>query len=261
MINIFVVSLAKETKRRAYIQNECAKAGLDATFIDAVDMREATDQQIQQYSDKLMHLKPKKQRWLTRGELGCALSHRLVYQKMVAEHIPYALVLEDDAKIIGDLTHFLDSKTLESIQQQNAFDVLILGYVKVLENHLNEYYRKIPIKLRAKLTLDHQTFIFGTPWRQYACGTVAYIVSLAGAKKLLLDDKPRCTADDWRFFEKNVQLRVLHMRPALVVEELEHLDSTIRLVNYCPPKLRSVMIRRFKGWLKDIAMNKLGMKK
>ena len=33
---------------------------------------------------------------LTLGEIGCYLSHRKVWQKIVDEHLDFALVLEDD---------------------------------------------------------------------------------------------------------------------------------------------------------------------
>jgi glycosyl transferase, family 25 len=33
---------------------------------------------------------------MSNGEIGCLLSHRMVYQKMVDEHIEVALILEDD---------------------------------------------------------------------------------------------------------------------------------------------------------------------
>ncbi|MGC8170086.1 glycosyltransferase family 25 protein, partial [Salmonella enterica] len=36
---------------------------------------------------------------LTRGEIGCALSHHGVYCEMVRQGITHALVLEDDARL------------------------------------------------------------------------------------------------------------------------------------------------------------------
>ena len=51
---------------------------------------------------------------MTKGEIGCALSHLKIYQKTVDEDIPYALILEDDTlfdtefpKYLNDLEIFL----------------------------------------------------------------------------------------------------------------------------------------------------------
>lgn len=77
-----IISLAGETERRQHILQECTQFHIQAEIADAVDMRQATQADIERLSHKLTHLKPKKQRWLSKGELGCPLSHHLVYQKI-----------------------------------------------------------------------------------------------------------------------------------------------------------------------------------
>lgn len=264
MIKTYIVSLASEQKRRAHMQSLCSQYGIeDAKFIDAVDMRKSSIDEVKESSTLPIHKKARKQRQLSPGEVGCALSHHHIYKEMVDKQINYAFVLEDDAQFIRDPLPLLNEQNLALIAEQCPFDVLILGYVKTLETQLPYYYRRVPIKYKAKLALPEGDISFGTPWKQYGCGTVAYIITLEGAKKLLeVTSKPCVAADDWLYFETYFNLRVIHSRPAFVLEDLLNFESSIRIEkkNFLKPKLSSVVIRSIKGYIKNFAMNRLGMK-
>lgn len=263
MIKTYVISLADETKRRQHVLAECARYHIDAELVDAVDMRQVTQAEIERLSYRLTHLKSKRQRWLKTGELGCALSHHAVYQKMIEEKHDYALVLEDDVQWIADPSPLLDSQVLNSIAQQYSFDILIMGYVRTLPSQLAYYYRRVPLKNRAIYHINDKVWYFGTPWEQYACGTVAYIISQSGAQKMLqITAKPHTSADDWLYFERQCGVRVLHSRPIFALEELTQFESTIsqEKPNFLKTKPSSKIMRISKGYLKYIAMNYLGFK-
>lgn len=258
MIPVYAISLPDHAERRRHIQAECARVGLNAEIVDAADMRRATPEEIRAQCRLPAAKRRKKQRYLTAGELGCALSHRAVYQTVLARGQDYALVLEDDARFLADPAPLLRSGSLQNIAAQYPFDVLILGYVKTLPQHLPYYYRRIPLKNRAVFA----GYRFGTPWEQYGCGAVGYVITAAGAAKLLSQPQPCVAADDWLYFERQLGLRVLHARPALILEHAEALNSTIRTeaAVFLQPKLSSVIVRSTKGCLKHIAMNYLGFK-
>lgn len=263
MIPAYIISLADEQARRAHMRQECARVGVDAVFVDAADLRRIDDDELRRRSDLPAAKPKKKQRRLTRGEVGCALSHHGIYAEIVRQGQPYALILEDDAEFIRNPAALLDAGSLNAIAKQYPFDVLLLGYVKTLPAQLPYYYRRIPIKTRAELTINGETVRFGTPWEQYGCGTVAYVITLAGAEKLLPATATPCVAaDDWLYFERQHGLSVLHSRPAFVLEALEKFDSTIRTekAGFLKPKTSSIIIRSIKGRLKHMAMNYLGMK-
>lgn len=263
MIKTFIISLKDEQKRRQNVLAQCLAQGIEAECIDAVDMRQASQADIERLSSKPWFKKPKKQRWLNKGELGCALSHHAVYQKIIDANLPYAFILEDDARFIRNPQALLSETTLNQLQQHYPFDVLILGYVKTLESQLPYYYRRLPIKTIDETIINGETLRFGTPWEQYGCGTLAYIVSQEGAKKLIEANTPICVpADDWLIFEQRNHVRVLHCRPTFVLEDLENLPSTIRFEGKNDFKIAfsSWLIRSIKGYLKHIAMNYLGMK-
>lgn len=250
MISAYVVSLASEQVRRENIVQQLNRYQINFKIIDAVDMRHADSIQ-----------KPPQ---LSLGELGCALSHHQIYQQIVDEQVPYALILEDDARFIRHPNVLLQPENLNKIRLQYDFDVLMIGYVKTLERQLPFYYRRIPLKFQAALTLENATTLqFGTPWEQYGCGTVAYIMTQQGAQKLLgITHNPVVSADNWKFFERQVGLRVLHTRPAFVLEELEKFDSTIRTekADFLHWSWDSIVIRSIKGWCKHFLMNVVGIK-
>lgn len=92
---------------------------------------------------------------------------------------------------------------------------------------------------------------------------MGYIISQRGAEKLLpITQKPSVTADDWRYFERYIDLKILHCRPIFVVEGLRLFDSTIRIEkdDFLKPKLSSVIRRSLTGYLKNITMNYLGLR-
>ena len=93
---IFAISLARAKERRENIRRRLDSLGVDYEIVDAVDGA-AID--LSRYADRL---RPNKYRIkfghaLARGEIGCFLSHYGLWEKMVAENIESALVLEDDA--------------------------------------------------------------------------------------------------------------------------------------------------------------------
>lgn len=98
---------------------------------------------------------------LTKGGIGCALSHRNIYRKIIDENINRCLILEDDVKF--DINFFSKMKLIENKIPQD-FDILFLGYhFSNISKDINKYY-----------------FV---PSKTY--GLFGYVVSKEGAKKLL----------------------------------------------------------------------------
>lgn len=97
MFVTFIVNLKDNVDRRNAIKNQLDKSNFNYQFIEAVKGADLTDEQIkskvQDYPNCL----------LTKGEIGCAISHINIYKKMIDEGIEYALVLEDDAVVPKNL--------------------------------------------------------------------------------------------------------------------------------------------------------------
>lgn len=101
---------------------------------------------------------------LTKGAIGCALSHYKIYQKIVSENIPAALILEDDININNNFYNILQSYN-QYIPKD--YDILYVGYhdgcIKYFTPTNNQFYTKSSLV-----------------W-----GTFGYIVTRCGAEKLL----------------------------------------------------------------------------
>ncbi|MWN05660.1 glycosyltransferase family 25 protein [Gilliamella sp. Pas-s95] len=102
-MKIFIINLEKESKKREHIKKECEKLKLDFEIYNAIDGNTLSDSFIQNtvydYPNNL----------LTKGEIGCALSHLNIYKKIIQNNLPYALILEDDAVLDRKLPDFLNS--------------------------------------------------------------------------------------------------------------------------------------------------------
>jgi glycosyl transferase family 25 len=90
-MKIYVINLPQSRERRENILRECARFDLEPEIFPAVDGRKLTGEQLRE-----LVYEPAKD-VLTPGEIGASLSHLKIYEKMLAEDIPLALVLEDAA--------------------------------------------------------------------------------------------------------------------------------------------------------------------
>jgi len=93
---IFVISLARETERRAAMQRELAD--FEFEFFEAVDGDRLgeSDCQHRLHAEWWRVIRG---RQLSPGEIGCFLSHYGLWQRLVEARTPCALILEDDARL------------------------------------------------------------------------------------------------------------------------------------------------------------------
>ncbi len=104
---IFVINLLRSPDRRRVIDGRLGELGLDHEFFPAADGAALTEDDLVNYDRKARlgafgcDLVP--------NELGCYLSHYRIYEKIVAEHIPRALILEDDVEVSDDLPAILEA--------------------------------------------------------------------------------------------------------------------------------------------------------
>jgi len=103
---VFVINLERSAHRRDYILNHLRGYGIDARIFPAIDGKTLDVQELMRqgiYDDALAHRKFS--RSLSCAEIACALSHLGVYRQIVADDMPMALVLEDDAMFAPGITN------------------------------------------------------------------------------------------------------------------------------------------------------------
>ena len=150
MLPIFYINLDKRHDRNLQLKNQLNNLKLDAQRISAIDGSKLTllEREFVNEHNFLLTMK----RPIRDGEIGCAASHRSIWQQIVDNDLNYALVLEDDAvidkKILTLLNHSqfyqqFDLINLSSNSPYNPNDETI----KTLEYLQSEY------KLEDKYTM------------------------------------------------------------------------------------------------------------
>ncbi len=190
---IFLINLDRSVERL----NECEKhfksANLTYERIPAVYGADLTPDEISQHFSKEVN-KNTYYRELTPGEIGCFYSHRKAWQKIVDEEIPYAIILEDDFSVIGDV-----AQAFETLNKM-PFDwdyIKLAGY--------KTYQRKLAYSQPFN---GMELTVFQKPMTG-ACGQA---VSLKGAKQLLRSTEKFGRPVDTElqhFWEKGIEIYTL----------------------------------------------------
>jgi len=174
-IPIFIINLESDFEKKKHINALCIKYGLLPVFIKAIKGNDLSDKAVQTAYPKQLAIDTFG-RELSKPELGCAMSHKLIYQKIVDDNIDIALVLEDDADFGQDLVHCLNS---------------ITKFPKDLEVALFGHYRSYDHKAKASCSLWgrkalYQKYILKKPI-QPSYGCHGYCITNGGARKILND--------------------------------------------------------------------------
>lgn len=203
-LKTYIINLEKSTIRKQYMQ-ELLKpyTFLDVEFIKAIDGRLLSEEERKTLFD---YQKSRKLygRVLNEGEVGCALSHRKVYEELLRGKDLYALVLEDDVAIQRDLNS-LDLSKVDKVLNSTKPRVLMMSGDYC-------YYRKRPIIKTV-----------------FALGAYAYIINKAAARLILEKTRACCVADDWVYYRR-IGLRLFAVYPYMIDANLnmELLSSDVK---------------------------------
>jgi glycosyl transferase, family 25 len=194
-IPVFVISLPRSIRRRELVAQNLERLRVSFKVIEAIDGKLLTPEQGSLYSPSLA--KSEFGRFLTSGEIGCALSHIGIYEGMVAEGIDVALILEDDIIL---------SESAPTVIK----DLLSSDFEWDLVNLISDS----PERLVGRISNDSE--FFQTSFDFGANRTGAYVLSLAGAKKLLTRAYPvRLPADALTGSGFCPSLRLSGLQPSL----------------------------------------------
>lgn len=193
----FIINLENETLKKEYILNECSKYNLDAIVIKAINGNDLSnsffDSNVYSYPDSA----------LTKGEIGCALSHLSIYQKMVDDDIKLALILEDDAILSDNINLALTQITL--IDNPNEPDIYLLS-------RTNDYKEKYIYK--------NENFSIYPYYN--ASGAFAYVINKLAAKTILSFNHPiQYETDRWSIFRNEININTY-----CVIPHIAHFDSS-----------------------------------
>jgi glycosyl transferase family 25 len=192
---LLVVNLERNPERWRHARSAYASAGFAVERLPAVDGRELSDADIAAVMDAERNRRRYK-RTLTRGEIGCYLSHRLAWSRIAASGAAGGYVFEDDIEPTEMLA--LAMTLIESRQPDWDMVKLFRG------------------RAAARMAGGAGALSFRKPM-VLSASTEAYAVSRQGAEKLL-----RHAARFFRPLDMDIKhwwerdLRVLVIQPSVV---------------------------------------------
>ena len=182
-IQTYIINLEKSVLRREYMDNLLSiYSFLDIHYVKGVEGKKLSESEISERFDKDRCLK---------GEIGCTLSHRECYEKLLSTSSGYALILEDDIHPMRDLSELLQVD-MDKILNTNKPVILFLS---------GDYWFW---KYEGSIVSVYD-----------AVGAYAYIINRAAAKCILSIKKVYNVADDWNLY-KGLGIKLKAIRPYLI---------------------------------------------
>ena len=162
LANVFVVTLARDDARVRHTETYTRRRLPEAEVFDAVDG--ASPALAAFLRSRAVTLAPAWAKACTVGQLGCMCSHMALWRKVVDDGLDHAIVLEDDVLVADGFRTEVAN---------------ILGELPALWDHCYLFHhpqckRDLPLAGAKHVQRAFETW-----------GTVAYVVSRSGAKKLL----------------------------------------------------------------------------
>jgi glycosyl transferase family 25 len=163
-VKIYVVSLKKDVHRRQKLLPILKQYPLHYTVVTAFPGWKLNTQKL--CANQILN-NTYNPRIMSRGHVGCFLSHLAIYRSIVRQKLPWGLILEDD---VVPRIDFMKNYYFLKNHIPAQFDVIWLGY------HSQEYVWENTRKKEFDSNLD---------FSKGALGTYAYIISYDCAVKIL----------------------------------------------------------------------------
>ncbi len=187
---IFVVTLERSVNRQAHISE--ALKGLDYQFFYGADKNNFSIQELKEkniYNEALAVKHHRCSKPMNPGQIGCALSHKNIYEEIIANEYTKTLILEDDVETVTESIN-LFSEIIKELP--GDWELLYFDYSKNEDpKHLKKYWyhlQKITVGLKWDHTIINNLYPKLISKHLSIAGfhdyTDAYAITLSGAKKL-----------------------------------------------------------------------------
>lgn len=241
---IYVLNLKRDAHRKETVTKEMKYHDLQdvVEFIEAVDGLRLRKKDVEGKLSRTMQ-------WVGHPSVqGCALSHLSIWQRMVDNQIPAAMIMEDDVV----LERFFKTKVQKAIEELPCHaDVLYVGALMTNDQEALPWYidmfRSILQIGRSRQLCHLSASTIYQP--QLALGTHCYYLTLKGAKKLLTHLKGNiyCHIDYMMMTVPHLQFYACH--PLLANQKVNLESSSIAKGSHFPFCINHIMddIPHFSG--------------
>ncbi|QPW27231.1 glycosyltransferase family 25 protein [Edwardsiella ictaluri] len=204
-MQVFIINIKHDIQKKNAIQRQCKRLRIKFEIIDAVCGIDLTDSDLDSFIDA------NARSYLSRGEMGCALSHNSLYQRIIAEQLPFALILEDDAILHNDTAHVI-ALIEKRISKEDNIALLLYKTEYIYKNKM------------ITLSDDYIFYESNTPTL-----THGYVITNKAARTLLTLNTPvRVEADAWRYFYFTRFVRAYSLNTDLILShDVDKQTSTI----------------------------------
>lgn len=201
----FIISDKDNIKRRNHIKNEFQKIGVEPNFFNAIIGKKL--------DDKALNYLTSKDRYLSDGEIGCALSHKAVLEKFLESSHESIIIFEDDISFSNGVTRDFFTDVKKVIGDMESPSVLALYtteiiYKEVLKINNITIYRTprfmrshayVINRKAAKIILELQTPVY------FEYDQFRFYYYLKGCKLYSLEKNYVCAEE--RSFKSSIGLR------------------------------------------------------
>ena len=116
-IKCFIIHLQRANKRRKFVDEIINNVPMTSEIIDAIDGSMLSEKKINSILSNKKIYNPKYPFKLNSGEIGCFLSHREAWQRIVDHKLEAGLIIEDDVRINPLIFNNSLNFSLKNIQQ------------------------------------------------------------------------------------------------------------------------------------------------
>lgn len=185
-IKTYIINLERSVERREHVLSETAKYScMDVELVTAVSGKDLLEEDVEKQFDKTRF----RYRYNYRpslAEIGCTLSHRECYRRLLESAEEVALVLEDDVC-------FVKPDHLEAVLSacKFVFEKKKKAGLITLSEHRVGYTKGEQLSMGYLL---HKVWL--------AFGTNAYLINREAARRLLAEPKASIVADDYSYIRR-----------------------------------------------------------
>ncbi|XP_053355261.1 procollagen galactosyltransferase 2 [Clarias gariepinus] len=168
---IYIINLKRRMDRRTRMIHTLDILEMEATLTDAVDGKALNSSQLQSLGIEMLpsYQDPYSGRVLTKGEVGCFLSHYNIWKQVVERKQQQVLVLEDDIRFEPNFKSRLNMIMEDVWRTHLQWDLIYVGRKRLQVKNSERW-------VQGTKNLVHP---------DYSYWTLGYALSLQGAKKLL----------------------------------------------------------------------------
>lgn len=168
---VFMINLLRRTDRRDRMLRTLYEQQIECKIIAAVDGKALNSTQVEALGIEMLpgYSDPYHGRPLTKGELGCFLSHYNIWTEIVDRGLKTSLVIEDDLRFEIFFKRRLQNLMHEIQSQRLDWDLIYIGRKRMQVDRPEKSVPRIHNLVEA----------------DYSYWTLGYMISLRGAQKLL----------------------------------------------------------------------------